>query len=142
MSKIEILKFIQNHALAVQSSISPQGRPQSAVVGFVINKDFHIFFDTVDSNRKVNNLRSNPSIAFVIGGLMKGDERSVQYEGITDESGGTELELFKELYFTRFPDGRERQNWEGLIYIRSKPTWIRYSDFNKDPAEIIEYKFD
>lgn len=142
MSKLEILKFIRTHTLAVQSSISPQGRPQSAVVGFVINEDFHIFFDTVVSSRKVVNLRANPAIAFVIGGLINGDERSIQYEGTSDEPAGTELESLKELYFTSFPDGRERQNWEGLIYIRAKPTWIRYSDFNKNPAEIIEYKFD
>ena len=141
MSKTEILKFIRTHTLAVQSSISQGGGPQSAVVGFVINDDFHIFFDTVVSSRKVDNLRANPAIAFVIGGLINGDERSVQYEGIADEPEGVELESLKELYFASFPDGRERQNWEGLIYIRAKPIWIRYSDFNKNPAEIIEYNY-
>lgn len=141
MTKLEILKFIQTHTLAVQSSMSPHGQPQSAVVGFVINKDFHVFFDTLDSSRKVINLRANPSITFVIGGLIDGDERTVQYEGIADEPKGIELESIKKLYFEIFPDGRERQNWKGLTYVRAKPTWIRYSDFNKDPPEIIEYNF-
>ena len=29
----------------------------------------------------------------------------------------------------------------GLIYVRSRPTWIRYSDFNQDPPLIVEFDF-
>jgi uncharacterized pyridoxamine 5'-phosphate oxidase family protein len=141
MTKIDVLNFMQTHSLAVQSSVSPLGGPQSAVIGFVVSDDFHIFFDTMDTTRKAKNLRRNPMISFVIGGLVKGDERTVQYDGTVDEPKGRELGSLKELYFTRFPEGRERQNWQGLIYIRAKPIWIRYSDFNQDPAEILEFGF-
>src|SRR6266508_278031 len=141
MTKTDVLKFMRTHSLAVQASVSPLGRPQSAVIGFVVSDDFHIFFDTSDDTRNAKNLRRNPMISFVIGGLIKGDERTVQYDGIADEPKGQELAFLKELYFTRFPEGRERQNWKGLIYIRAKPIWIRYSDFNQDPAEILEFAF-
>jgi general stress protein 26 len=141
MTKTDVLNFLRAHSLAVQSSVSPLGRPQSAVIGFVVSDDFHIFFDTIDTARKAKNLRQNPMISLVIGGLTKGDERTVQYEGIADEPKGQELNSFKELYFSRFPDGRERQTLTGLIYIRAKPIWIRYSDFNQDPAEILEFGF-
>jgi pyridoxamine 5'-phosphate oxidase-like protein len=141
LTKTDVLKFMRTYSLAVQSSVSPLGGPQSAVIGFVVSDDFHIFFDTMDITRKAKNLRRNPMISFVIGGLMKGDERSVQYDGIADEPKGRELDSLKELYFTQFPDGRERQNWTGLIYVRAKPIWIRYSDFNRDPAEIWEFAF-
>jgi hypothetical protein len=141
MTKTDVLNFIRTHSLAVQSSVSPLGRPQSAVIGFVVSDDFHIFFDTIDTTRKVKNLRQNPMISFVIGGLIGGDERTVQYEGIADEPKGKELDSFKELYFTRFPDGRKRQSLTGLIYIRAKPIWVRYSDFNQDPVEILEFAF-
>jgi hypothetical protein len=87
----------------------------------------------------MHNLRRNPRIAFVIGGLTHGDERTVQYEGVADEPVGADLERLKELYFIRFPDGRERQNWPGLVYVRARPTWIRYSDFNRKPPEIVEF---
>ena len=141
MTKTDVLNFMRSHSLAVQSSVSLLGRPQSAVVGFVVNDDFHIFFDTIDTTRKAKNLRQKPMISFVIGGLTKGDERTVQYNGIADEPKGKELDSLKEFYFTQFPDGRERQNWKGIIYIRAKPIWIRYSDFNQDPAEIMEFTF-
>jgi hypothetical protein len=64
------------------------------------------------------------------------------YEGIADEPAGAELERLKEFYFTRFPDGRERQSWRGLIYIRARPTWIRFSDFNQAPPKIVEFGLD
>jgi hypothetical protein len=42
-------------------------------------------------------------------------------------------------YFESFPDGRERQSWPGITYIRARPTWLRFSDFGPDPPEIIEF---
>jgi general stress protein 26 len=110
MSLTQLLQFMRGHSLAVQASVAPSGAPEAAVMGIVVTDDFHIFFDTVDTNRKVQNLRQNPGIAFVIGGLTNGDERTAQYEGIADEPKGAELERLKELYFKRFPDGRERQS--------------------------------
>ena len=104
--------------------------------------DFEVFFDTLDVTRKVANLRQNPKIAFVVGGLTNGDERTVQYEGITDEPGGAELERLKEVYFVRFPDGRKRQKWKGVVYVRARPTWIRYSDYNQAPPKVVEFVFD
>jgi hypothetical protein len=29
--------------------------------------------------------------------------------------------------------------WPGLIYVRARPTWIRYSDYNVDPPQIVEF---
>jgi hypothetical protein len=52
------------------------------------------------------------------------------------------LERLKELYFLQFPDGRDRQSWPGLVYVRARPGWIRFSDFNRVPPEIVEFRFD
>jgi hypothetical protein len=142
MTRSELLQFMQGHSLAVQTSVSPSVAPQAAVVGIVVTDGFEIFFDTLDVTRKMHNLRRNPRIAFVIGGLTHGDERTVQYEGVADEPGGADLERLKELYFGRFPDGRDRQSWRGLVYVRARPTWIRYSDFNRTPPEIVEFGLD
>jgi hypothetical protein len=142
MTRSELLQFIRGHSLAVQTSVSPAGAPQAAVVGFVVTDDLEIVFDALDATRKVQNLRRNPRIAFVIGGLNHGDERTVQYEGVADEPVGAELERLKELYFGRFPDGRQRQSWPGLLYVRARPTWIRYSDYNRAPPEIVEFALD
>ena len=94
---------------------------------------------TIDSSRKARNLRQRGAIAFVVGGLTPNDERTVQYEGIADEPAGAERVRLTELYYAVFPDGRERQKWPGLIYIRAKPRWLRYSDYNQNPPQIVEF---
>ena len=142
MDKSELLTFLRGYKLGVQSSVAPNGAAQSAVVGFAISDKFELFFDTVDTSRKVANLRRNPRIAFVIGGLTDGDERTVQYEGIADEPTGAQLEALKKVYFSVFPDGPQRQSWPGICYVRVKPTWIRYSDYNVGPPEIVEFTSD
>jgi general stress protein 26 len=139
VNRDDLLQFMRSHRLAVQASVSASGTPQAAVVGIVVTDDLHIFFDTLDASWKAQNLRRNPKISFVIGGLIDGDERTVQYEGVADEPSGEELERLKELYFSRFPDGRERQSWPGLVYVRVRPTWIRYSDYSRTPPEIVEF---
>jgi general stress protein 26 len=120
--------------------VSPNARPQAAVVGFAVSDQFEIVFDTLTTTRKAQNLRKNPLIALVIGGLTAGDEQTVQYEGLADEPVGAELERLKQIYYSAYPDGRSRASWPGLIYIRAKPEWIRYSDYNQNPPEIVEFR--
>jgi len=141
MTRAHILEFMRGHSLAVQASVSSLDAPQAAVVGFVVTDEFEIVFDCLSTTRKVANLRRNPHCALVIGGTMSGDERTVQYEGIADEPTGDELTRRKELYFARFPDGRQRQHWPNLIYIRVRPRWLRYSDYNQAPPMIVEFTF-
>jgi len=89
----------------------------------------------------VINLRGNAACAFVIGGMSNGDERTVQVEGIVDEPTGTDLERLKGIYFARFPDGRRREHSPGVMYLRLRPRWLRFSDFNQSPAAITELTF-
>jgi len=141
VTRADVLEFMRSHSLAVQASVSPVDAPQAAVVGFIVTDDFEVVFDTVNTTRKVANLRRNARCALVIGGIVNGDERTVQLEGIADEPTGSDLERLKELYFVRFPDGLERQHWPGLMYVRVRPRWLRFSDFNQSPPAIAEFSF-
>jgi len=113
--------------------------PQAAVVGIAVSDRFEIVFDTLASTRKAINLRQDPKAALVVGGLITGDERTVQIEGMAEEPSGEELEGLKRVYYGVFPDGQSRLSWPGLIYVRIRPTWIRFSDYNQDPPEIVEF---
>jgi general stress protein 26 len=140
--RARLLAFLRSERLAVQASSAADGAPQAAVVGFAVTDELELVFDTLASTRKARNLRRNPKIAFVIGGLGDRDERTVQYEGVADEPSGPELERLKREYYAVFPDGPSRISWPGLTYVRVRPTWIRYSDYNVDPPEIIELTSD
>jgi general stress protein 26 len=139
MRRADLLGFMRAHKYAIQASVSPATRAQAAVVGIAVSDRFEIVFDTLDSSRKAINLRRNSAIALVIGGTDDGDERTVQYEGIADEPSGDERERVRELYFSRFPDGRDRLSWPGLTHVRVVPTWIRYSNYNTSPPQILEF---
>lgn len=135
----ELLEFMRTQRLAVQASSAPGGAPQAAVVGVAVTDGFEIVFDTLDTTRKACNLRASPRAAFVLGGWVGGDERTVQVEGIADEPTGAELERIKQAYFAVWPDGPARAAWPGLTYFRVRPTWIRFSDYNCTPPQIVEF---
>ena len=55
---------------------------------------------------------------------------------------GAERERIREVYFARFPGGRDRLAWEGITHVRVRPHWLRYSDFNQSPPLIVEAASD
>ena len=129
-----VWKFIRRHRLAVVSTVAPGRKPEAAAVLFAATPRGELVFDTLVTSRKYQNLRRNPAIAVVIGWdkLV-----TVQMEGVADEPRGAELRRLKREYFRRFPDGRERERQAGTTYVRVRPTWARYSDFNR-PGTIVE----
>jgi len=129
--------FITQDRLAVLATISEKNIPEAALVGFAITPELEIIFDTVKSSRKYHNLLKNPAISFVIGWE---NEKTVQYEGIAKIPIDSELEKLLPYYFKVYPDGKyRRENWKDLVYFSVKPKWIRYSDFNTNRIEEIEF---
>jgi hypothetical protein len=139
VSPAQLLRFLRSHRLAVQASVSPDQTAQAAVVGFAVSDGFEIVFDTIESTRKARNLRINPRVALVVGGLLPGDERTAQIDGIADEPAGEDLARLKAVYYEAYPDGPSRLSWPGLIYLRVRPTWVRFSDYTMDPPVIVEF---
>ncbi|WP_406000106.1 pyridoxamine 5'-phosphate oxidase family protein [Streptomyces sp. NBC_00829] len=135
MQRDELIWFLRRYKLAVQASVSPDGAPQAAVVGYAVSDQLEIVFDTVDTTRKCINLRADPRIALVIGW---DDAITAQIEGVADFPTGTELERVREWYFTAYPDGRDRLAWPGITHVRVRPSWVRYSDFTQDPPLVVE----
>jgi hypothetical protein len=139
MNDTDLRAFLRSQRWAVQASVSADGTPQAALVGIAVTGSLELLFDTSPKSRKLANLRRDPRIAFVIGGWTDGDERTVQYEGIADLPQGDELERLLETYFEAFPDGRARRA-SGVAYVRVRPRWIRFSDFNRGPV-VEEFRF-
>jgi hypothetical protein len=69
---------------------------------------------------------------------MWADETTLQYEGIAEE---TTDDHYKEAYFKKMPDGRERLSWPGIAYFVVRRKWLRYSDFEARPPVIEEFSF-
>jgi len=140
-SRAELLSFLRSHRYAAGASASATTGVQAAVVGIAVLDNFEIVFDTLATSRKALNFEQDPRIAFVIGGL-NGEEQSVKYEGLVDKPTGAELTHLREEYFRTFPDGRDRLTWAGLIHLRARPRWLRYSDYSVNLPSIVELTAD
>jgi hypothetical protein len=135
VNRADLLVFLRRHRLCVQASVSESGAPQAAVVGYGVSDELELIFDTLDSTRKVRNVRHSPRIALVVGW---DDEETAQIEGVADEPKGGELERLRQAYFQAYPDGPTRLAWKGITYVRVVPTWVRYSDFRGPQPRIVE----
>jgi pyridoxine/pyridoxamine 5'-phosphate oxidase len=136
----ELFDLIADQKLGVLASLGPDGRPQSALVGIAITSQLEIIFDTVKPSRKYPNLMARPACSFVIGGWGTG-EQTVQYEGEAEELSSPALEHYQQTYFSAWPECRAHMSWPGIVYFVVRPRWIRYSDFDQTPPQIVELRF-
>ncbi|HEV2490843.1 MAG TPA: pyridoxamine 5'-phosphate oxidase family protein [Candidatus Acidoferrales bacterium] len=143
ISRAELVAFLREVPLLTLATLSPEGAPQAALLGVAVSDDLELVLDTLETTRKFRNIRRDPRVAFVFGkagGYKFGehDERTLQYEGLAEIPAGEELKRAQTLYFGLFPEGRERLKWPHITYIRARPTWIRFSDYNRNPPLIAE----
>src|SRR5580658_7939544 len=102
MTKAELFAFLSSCQLGVLGSVSPEGVPQSALLGIAVTEELEIIFDTVDTTRKYRNLLANCKASFVVG--WEG-EKTVQLEGDAFLPEGEALTWYKKVYFGTWPDG-------------------------------------
>lgn len=148
ISRKELVEFMRSVPLVTAATLSHDGAPQAALLGVATSDQLELVFDTVDNSRKFGNVLRDGRIAVVFGvagGYVSGshDERTVQYQGVADVPSGDELKrVQEEIYFKLFPEGRERMKWAHIAYVRVRPRWMRYSNYNVNPPETVEFSGD
>lgn len=133
-----VLDFIKKHQIAVISTVSPENKPEAAVIEFGETDDLELIFDALENSRKVQNIKHNKNVAFVIGW---DEDITVQYEGKAFELSGSESERYKKIYISKNPKVKKWEQVKGIKFFKIVPTWLRYSDLNKDPWEVFEITF-
>jgi pyridoxine/pyridoxamine 5'-phosphate oxidase len=139
MDKAELLTYMRACKLAVIATIGCDGSPQGALVGVAVTEDLEIIFDTDSNSRKHQNLKRDNRVAVTFSGP---GEQTVQIEGRVNAVSPMAASdaIYRETYFSTWPDGRERQTWSKIAYWRIVPQWARYSDFERGPL-IVEFDF-
>lgn len=137
MTTFDLYSFFVKHKLGVLGTVGPDNRPQSSLVGVAVNENLEIIFDTVRRSRKYGNLIARPACSFSVGWT---GEQTVQYEGDAEELTGDELGPYQEQYFAVWPECRAHLAWPDITYFVVKPRWLRYSDFDRNPPSIEEFK--
>ncbi|MDB5170058.1 MAG: Pyridoxamine 5-phosphate oxidase [Candidatus Saccharibacteria bacterium] len=120
--KDSALALIKSQRLCVISTVSSEGKPESAVVGFSINEKFEVIIGTSKKSRKFNNILQNPNVAIVFGPQ---EMRAVQYEGLVKQLEGEELAARKKHHFEVHPWAVKYESDPDQTYFLVTPQWIR-----------------
>ncbi len=137
MTKDDLYRFLTAQKYGVLGTISPENLPQAALVGIAATADLDLIFDTLTTSRKHRNLVANPRVSFVVGWE---NEITLQYEGLAEELRSPALETYKSIYFAKWPECRAHETWPHITYIRVRPGWIRYSDYNTRSIEEFTFQ--
>ena len=133
-----VLTFLKGQLLGVLSTIHEDGTPESAVIEVAFGDAYELIFNTFITYRKYANLQKNPHIACVVGW----DENvTIQYEGSAREVSGEDERRAHDIFFRAHPDAKKWLNDDRTRFFIVRPTWIRYTNYNKDPWEILEQNF-
>ena len=137
----EVRHFLAQQTLGVVGTLRPDGRPHATLVAIAVTDRFELVFDCLGGSTKVANLRRDPRVAVSIGGSVE-DERTIQCEGLADVPEGVERTRIRDVYLARFPDARERLDWDGITHVRITPRWLKWWDFTVAPPVIVEWARD
>lgn len=133
--KQQVFEFLTGEELCV---LSTQGEgPESALVAFSENERLEVVFGTFTSSRKYKNLLSKPLVSLVIG-TTKDKNITVQYEGKATELRGEERARAEAQHVKKIPASKKYAVHPEQTYFLVRPTWIRYTDYNKGSEKTFE----
>jgi pyridoxine/pyridoxamine 5'-phosphate oxidase len=133
-TKQDIYDFLNSQSLMVVSSVSKDGQPQGAVVGFGQTEDLEIIFRTSELSRKATNILANEKVSAVIGWGSK----TVQLDGVARMLSGIEQEEYSEMYFRKTESARKYKDDPHERCFLITPTWLRVTDLTTKPWAVTE----
>jgi hypothetical protein len=71
LTRASLLDFLRGHRYAVEASVAAASGVQAAVVGIAVSERFEIVFDTLETTRKAQNLRSTPASPLLWAGCSR-----------------------------------------------------------------------
>jgi pyridoxine/pyridoxamine 5'-phosphate oxidase len=134
-SKADIAEFIAARSLCVIATVSGEGRPESAVVGFCPTDNLEIIFRTSVKSRKAANIQHTPEVAVVIGW---DGPATVQLEGTARQLDRGDAKHFAEIYFSKNPAARKFESDPDSRFFLVTPRWVRHTDLSTHPWAISE----
>jgi general stress protein 26 len=133
--KNSVLQYLKSKNLCVLSTVSVDGKSESAVMAYMIKDDFTILMNTESSTRKVQNILENNQVSIVVGGI-NGDP-SVQIDATARIADNQQSKDAKEFLLSQNPELANYFTDTGRFIVIT-PTWLRWSDYSQNPAEIKE----
>lgn len=142
-TKIDFMEFLKSKQVAVISTVSSDGQPESATIYFIVKEHFTFYFMTKNFSRKYKNLETNPHVALVIGTENTPVTAQIQgtAEKITDPAeSDTRLKelmesIFKNDYVAPLFQMEPPEKNEVVVY-KITPSWIRWLDLRSEKEKV------
>lgn len=113
-------ELLAKNKLCVLATASLQGVPEAATIKYAEDEQFNLYFETLCTNRKYNNLVSNPKASVVV----TEKPHTLQIDGSVEEMTGLEGEHVKARLIAK--DGPSVLfDHSEIRFFRFTPTWIR-----------------
>lgn len=132
--KKTVTTYLKEQSLGVIATINPDNTPEAATVNYLYQDLRNIYVLSHTHSRKVQNIKNNQSIAFVIGTTL--DLHTVQIQGkatiiAQNETPFQELLMqflqIRSLYYApllKIPDAN-------YVIIHISITWLRWLEYNE-----------
>lgn len=133
--KDDVLAFLTQHERCVMSTVTADGLPESAMVGFSEAEDLSLLIGTSNKSRKYQNLQQNKNVAIVIGFDA---DATVQYEGVARELDAAEVADRLELHLKKLPGAKDYIAESDQVWLLVTPTWVRLLEH--DPPQLREMR--
>ena len=138
--KKEISDFLQKNRVGVLTTLLSDGSPHSSALHYSYRIDPLEFYFSVDkTSRKCQELlNKKEGKAAVVIGFSEVDWLTLQMEGLIQIlTNRDEISGAKGIHYTKHPNSKKFENDPNTIFLRFKPTWLRYSNLFVVPPEII-----
>jgi general stress protein 26 len=138
----DFMDFLKSKKVAVISTVSSDGKPESATIYFIVSENFTFYFMTKSFTRKYANLQHNPQVALVVG--ADNEPVTAQIQGmvtqVTDQKEFLErLDLLRKNFFENefvaplYQLAPERND---IVIFKITPSWIRWLDLRREKNKI------
>ncbi|GAA1826248.1 pyridoxamine 5'-phosphate oxidase family protein [Agromyces salentinus] len=137
MDRSALVDYVRERGDAVVSTVGPDGAPQSAYLSITATDSGELVFNARGGSRKIANLRRDPRIAIVVGGI---DKTTVQAQGRADvlEPGSADAAPYAEAYGRAFPWFAESLAKSEYELVRVQLDWARFGDYRSGPPVSVE----
>lgn len=140
----KVKTYLQNKKprLTVISTVNKDGKPESALMTYAVleGEALTLILSTRLNTRKWANLKTNKHVSLVFGGGFSDAE--VQFEGEAELfEDAASYKILEDVYFEQNPETLQFRGIPELVFLKVKPTWIRFTDYGMNPPVIEEKNF-
>lgn len=136
----DIIDFINSQRICVLAFEMMDGSPHGSTVHFAFDEESKtFFFETYNTYRKAEVLFNKKIIrASIVVGVDESLKKTLQLDGEARLIKDEEKKFYDEVYFSKFPNKKEKSLDPKFVFFSFTPTWWRYTDFaGKDGKEIV-----